>query len=174
MEIWSAARGQALMPCRTDIELSRLKDILPQIAMLSVVSPTFVDVRLAGSAYRDIFGFEPTAHNLIEVTPPEIRRLRGYRFYTAATHPCGGLAILDQPYRESVSDRVEFLALPLETDTPEQPRKLICAIDSILGRRWTKQDADPSIGGPAEIFQFVDIGAGVPDSIDPPDDFTVE
>ena len=173
LDIWSDARGHNLMPHRSDIEAAALKTILPQIAIVVVGPPGANNIKLAGTAYRDIFGFEPTSRSLINVTPPEIRRLRAYRFHMGATHPCGGLAILSHAYANGASDRLEFLALPLEADVPGDPRMMICAIESILGRRWRNDTSDEIIGGPAESFRFVDIGAGIPANLEPPVDFAL-
>jgi hypothetical protein len=173
LEIWKAARGEKLMPRRSGIDPAKLRAIMPQIAVVAVSSPGTMDIRLAGTAYRDIFGFEPTSKNLIVLTPADMRRQRAYRFYMGVTQPCAGRAVLSFDYSHGASDRFEFLALPLEAASLELPRLMICAIESIMGRRWRNEASEEVIAGPAESFDFIDIGAGLPASDQPPADFAI-
>jgi hypothetical protein len=172
--IWAAARGDNILPRRADIDPGAFKAIMPQVAIVAVPAPGINEIRLAGTAYRDIFGFETTSQNLIDISVPEVRRVRAYRFWTGVTHPCAGWAVLSFPYAQGTSDRFEFLALPLEANAADQPRMMLCAIGSILGRQWKNERPAQAIAGPAETFSFVDIGAGVPPSLDPPVDFALE
>jgi hypothetical protein len=173
LEIWTAAREDKLMPRRSDIDPGKLRAIMPQIAVVAVSSPGTVGIRLAGTAYRDIFGFEPTSKNLIALTPANMRRVRAYRFHMGVTQPCAGRTVLSFDYSHGASDRFEFLALPLEAASAELPRMMICAIESLLGRRWRNETSEEVIAGPAESFEFIDIGAGIPASDQPPADFTI-
>jgi hypothetical protein len=50
---------------------------------------------------------------------------------------------------------------------------MICAIESIMGRRWRNEASEEVIAGPAESFDFIDIGAGLPASDQPPADFAI-
>lgn len=173
LEIWATARGDAVMPRRSDIHAGLLKAIMPQVAIIAIPAPGITEIRLAGTAYRDIFGFETTSQNLIDITLPEVRRVRAYRFWTGVTWPCAGWAILSFPYSQGTSDRFEFLALPLNANAPDQPRMMLCAIGSVLGRQWKNERQAQAIAGPAERFGFADIGAGVPPSPNPPANFAI-
>ncbi len=174
LKIWSAARADNILPRRADIDPGALKAIMPQVAIVAIPAPGLNEIRLAGTAYRDIFGFETTSQNLTDISLPEVRRVRAYRFWTGVTWPCAGWAFLSFPYAHGTSDRFEFLSLPLDANVPDQPRMTLCAIGSLLGRQWKNDRPAQAIVGAADTFSFVDIGAGVPPSLDPPADFVAE
>ena len=167
-DAWIVTRGPSLLPRRSAIDIRAFRGILPNIAMLEVRNPDLVLVRLAGTAYRDIFGFEPTWENLLDITPASIRRLRSYRYHMGVSQPCGAVAELSFAYSTEATDAFEFLSLPLAPDLPGQAPLVICAIESLLGRRWKRRESAQVVGGPADNFRFLDIGAGVPQSAEPP------
>jgi len=61
--------------------------------------------------------------------------------------------------------------LPLAAAGPGEPPLLLVAMASLLGRRWENTVVPHIAGNPGDFSRFVDIGAGVPASLDPPADF---
>ena len=165
--IWQAARAARMVPDLAGLAPAALKDILPYIALFERTDPSVVMIRLAGTAYRDIFGFEPTGRNLIELTPPPFRRHRAF-FFEAANHcVCGALLELSVTFPTGIPGQYEVMMLPVD-DAGIQ--KFLVAIAATHGQQW--QNGPPNlIVNPPLAFQFVDVGAGTPSSDVPPDDF---
>lgn len=161
------------MPRHADIDPTGLGAILPQVSILEIGTPDLMVFRLAGTGHRDIFGFELTGQNIIDISPDNLRRRRSYRMYSVATQPCGYHLEIGLPYSRGITDTFESLALPLEADVPGRPCMLIAVIESILGRQWQNRAAPAVIDATSDFFDYVDIGAGIPRSKDPPDDFPV-
>jgi len=168
LEAWLAARGDRLLPRRADLDPVMLKSIMPNISIFEIREPGVVMVRLAGTHYREIFGFEPTGRNLIDLTPEQFRRVRAYRLRLAANWPCAGRGEINVRFGSQTFDTFEFLTLPLDADST---RMLISATASVSGRRWQNAPSRDLIEASSEDSQYVDIGAGLPPAWDPPDDF---
>ena len=170
LDAWLAWRGTHLLPHHDDIDPIGIGAILPQISILEVSTPDLMQFRLAGTGHRDIFGFELTGQNVLDITPPKLRGQRSHRLWAAATQPCGYHLEIRLTYSHGIADTFESLALPLEASTPEQPCMLIAAIESVVGRHWQNGPAPAIIDASADFFHFVDIGAGTPQSMEPPAD----
>jgi hypothetical protein len=127
-------------------------------------------MRLAGSGLRDIFGFDPTGGNLVELIAPEYRLRRAYRLHVPATLPCGYLGESQFTYADGVADWFESLGLPLQPAAENGHCLIIFTLESLYGRRWQKK-AGSVIDNPQNVFRFIDIGTGKPPPIDPPGDF---
>jgi hypothetical protein len=173
LERWLAWRGDRLMPQRSDVDPLQLKSILPHIVIVEIRAQDLAIVRLAGTAYREMFGLELTGRNIIDLASGEERRIGAYRNFSAAAWPCGRHAELSYMYSKGLADTFEFLSLPMEADRPGEPRMLINAMQSVLGRRWLNEPVLSIAGEPGDFTRYLDIGAGVPPSLDPPDDFIV-
>jgi hypothetical protein len=172
-EAWHAWRSESLLPKHTDVDPNELKSVLPQIGILEIRARDSAVFRLAGSGLRDIVGLDLTGRDTIALSPPRYRRQRAYRLYTPVVWPCAYHGESRYTYSTDSTDVCESVGLPLEPDSPEIHGMIIFALDSILGRRWRNVPA-PLIDTTSDVFRFVDIGAGIPASIDPPDDFLAD
>ena len=171
LETWLAWRVARCLPQRSDIDPADLRLVLPYIIIVEIRAPDQAIVRLAGTAYREMFGLELTGQNLNDLVSGEARRIGAYRNYAAATWPCGRHAEVSYTYSKGAADTFEFLSLPLEAERPEEPPVLISAMQSILGRRWQNERVQSVAGQPGDFSRYVDIGRGVPLSLHPPTDF---
>lgn len=170
LDAWLAWRGGRLVPRRADIDPGAIKPILPAIGILEIRDRQTAIYRLAGSGLRDVFGFDATGGNSIDLISERHRLRRAYRTYMPATTPCGYHGLSEFLYAESVVDRFESIGLPLAPDSPGRPPFLIFTMESLLGRQW-KKDHGSVIENVNNDLRFFDIGAGVPSSVDPPADF---
>ena len=170
LEVWLAWRGDRLLPRHADLDPCDLRTVLPHISVAEIHGPAATIVRLAGTVYRDTLGFELTGLNMVDLSPEADRGIRAYRAWVAATQPCGMHAENRFFYSSSAVDSFEFLTLPLAADGPGSPPMLICAMDSLSGRRWRNNAEISLVHAPYDYFAFLDIGAGVQPP-DPPADF---
>ena len=168
VEAWQTWRGERLMPAHSDVDPGALKWILARIGLIEVRGGDVATYRVAGSALRDTVGFDPTGRNLVELSPPEQRPRRAYRLAQLVARPCGYVAELNFAYSTGVTDMFESVALPLSSDQPETRGFVLFAMESILGRRWQNDTGRFTMDVDTEIFDFLDIGAGVPESTEPP------
>ncbi|MEI9987514.1 MAG: PAS domain-containing protein [Aliidongia sp.] len=91
---WLSRRGGLFMPRRRDIDPSEIRNLLPSICVIEVVSPEAAVFRLAGTAHRETMGFEPTGRNIVDLVETEHRPIRAWRFWQSATQPCGQKAVI--------------------------------------------------------------------------------
>ena len=145
----------------------RIEDIaplLPYVSVLEVLSTEVATFRLAGTALCEAMGIEMTGLNYFDFTTLEERGLRSARVNRLVGQPAGSYFVLPIPFRSGRLVPTEFLSLPVRPNDPAAPMQLFAL---------TKPMEDLHLEGPvaasnqipvAESFQFIDIGAGVPDS----------
>jgi PAS domain len=172
-EHWSEIRGDALVPPRAAIDPARLRSILPYLQIVEVVRPSLIRCKLSGTALRDLFGFELTGRNMIDLTPPDQRRRRGWRYSVGALQPCGCLFGGKLRFLSGALAPYLGLVLPLRPSQKDGSMLAISAIALIRGQGWINDRSEPALNL-AEYVSFLDIGAGVPDRTDPPDDWVME
>ena len=163
---WLSRRGGLFMPRRRDIDPSEIRGLLPSICLIEVVSPETAVFRLAGTAHRETMGFEPTGRNIVDLVETAHRPIRAWRFWNSATQPCGQSAVIRARFSSGLEDEIEFVLLPVHVDDP-RARPLLCGVmASVGGRHWLNTKSAEQIAAPHR-FRFLDIGAGVPDCVQP-------
>jgi hypothetical protein len=163
---WLSRRGGLFMPRRRDIDPSEIRNLLPSICVIEVVSPEAAVFRLAGTAHRETMGFEPTGRNIVDLVETEHRPIRAWRFWQSATQPCGQRAVIKARFGSGIEDEIEFLLLPVHVDDPRQRPLLFGIIASLKGRQWLNSSNAEQIAAPTR-FSFLDLGAGIPDCVVP-------
>ncbi|HVJ51911.1 MAG TPA: PAS domain-containing protein [Aliidongia sp.] len=169
---WDGLRGDRIRPERREIDPGAIKSILPFIYILEAASHGEVRFRLAGTALRDLFGFELSGRNHIELAPPAHRRLRSYRMWTHMHHPCGACYSRRVPFSTGIREFCHGILLPLASDHADGPPLAIAIEVPEAGPRWLNPAASALLQA-VEDFAYFDIGAGVPDKAEPPDDWDV-
>jgi hypothetical protein len=167
---WDGLRGGSVLPRRTEIDPAAFIAILPWVAIVEVRDPDTMIYRLCGTALRDIMGIEATGLNMLDLAPPEGRLQRSYRNWVAATRPCATAYEMNLTYPSGAMYAHEGISLPVAAEQPGAPALLLRAFAPIPGVIWYSRREMPRAAGEYD-FRFVDIGAGIPYSIDPPDDF---
>jgi hypothetical protein len=64
----------------------------------------------------------------------------------------------------------EGMLLPMAPDRAGSPPLLIGSLSPLKGGHWLNQDAMPRFGATLALA-FFDVGAGIPDTTDPPEDY---
>jgi len=169
-EYWLSLRGERLRPRNGEIDPAALARHLPHVALFEVRAPGLTVCRLAGTSIRLSLGFELTGKNVVHLYGPELHRAAGYRFWSMGNHPCG--AVFEMPLRFSTGAEAphELVILPLEPDRPEGAPLLLVGAAAFAAVNWENKAMLPQLQA-SPGFRFVDIGAGIPASTLPPDDF---
>jgi hypothetical protein len=119
---------------------------------------------------RELLGFELTGKNYLDLTPPAQRRTRSWRTWAGACQPCCTSYAGTLLNSTHATETYHGISLPLLPDRPGDPMQLIAVLSFTAGRRWYSSAPEPVIGL-SEDFGFIDLGHGVPGSLEPPDDW---
>ncbi len=87
--------------------------------------------------------------------------------------PCGCLYDGNLRFLSGALALYGGIGLPLLPDQPGGPPLVVSAIDLVKHRGWINERQIPGLSLPDRLT-FLDIGAGVPEHIDPPDDWTMD
>jgi hypothetical protein len=169
---WHRIRGDALLPRRAGLDPLELKNILPQLQIVEVQAPGVLRCKLVGTGLCDLFGFDYTGHNLIDLAPPEQRLVRSWRHWSSVQLPCGHLFGGRVRFPTGARARFRGVGLPLLPDREGAPRLLVSVIAVIADRGWINVQQRRVLTLPEE-FAFLDIGAGMPERDTPPADWVI-
>jgi|HubBroStandDraft_1064217.scaffolds.fasta_scaffold01674_11 hypothetical protein len=170
---WNEIRERALVPYRSRLDPLRLLAILPRIQIVELQSHGVIRCTLAGTGLRDLFGFDLTGHNMIQLTPPAGRATRSYRHWAAVAQPCGSVFAAAIRFPSGARAPVGGVALPLLPDREGGSPLVVLAIALVADRGWINERRPGFLGLPAR-YAFIDIGAGIPDRVDPPDEWAMD
>ncbi|HUJ96644.1 MAG TPA: PAS domain-containing protein [Stellaceae bacterium] len=157
-----------LLPKRSAVELEDVKGLLGRVILFELISGDEILVKVAGSQIREHSNFEATGRNLRDVTPREQWPVRRWRMNAAATLPCGAWMVsIDTRTNSGEAVTFETVTLPIEADGPEKPRLLMSNV-AVLGGIYEPPAKDrPQLAWLPDEFRFLDLGAGVPNRIEP-------
>jgi hypothetical protein len=166
---WQGWRGPGrLLPKRSAVELGDIKQLLGRVILLELVSDGEILVRVAGSALRQHTDFEATGKNLRDLTPAEQWRVRLWRTRAAASRPCGARMInIGERTPGGEGAAFETVTLPIEPDDAQKPPLLMSNIAILPGKYTPPAKVRSQDALLPDQFAFLDLGAGVPDRIEP-------
>jgi hypothetical protein len=167
VDYWQGLRAVRLLPRRSEIDPTRMVPILSALHILEAHAPDDVRFRLVGTNHVRLLGFEPTGKNLIELTPIEQRLTRAWRLWSLVERPCAAWLAIPVAFASGRHGLAQSIMLPLEPDRDGAPRQLISVTTLSDPEGWGGPLKEPMVGLSVE-FAFLDIGAGVPDGIEPP------
>lgn len=158
---WTRWRGDKLLPARSDMNLSDIKDLLPLITLQEWVSRYDVRFKVVGTMVRDLLGYELTGANYIDIAPPEHREIRAERIEILVSRPCGTLFTYTHRMPSGLLVQAETLSFPIDPDQPGKPRMILThtAATGDLTAHPPGRDAPLAV---MEDHWFIDIGAGAP------------
>ncbi|NQV60402.1 MAG: PAS domain-containing protein, partial [Alphaproteobacteria bacterium] len=161
---WQGWRGAELVPTRADVRIPEIVRLLPFVSVLEIISPEVANFRLFGTALYDALGVDLTGLNYFDMTKPEKRDLRIQRTCQLSAHPCGSHYLHSIAYKSGRTVPTEVLSLPVRPNDPSSgPQQFSIAIP-MEDIRMAGTAVEPKRLPVSESFQFVDIGAGVPDA----------
>jgi hypothetical protein len=167
-EQWQRWRGDRLLPRRVELDLSSIRRLLGSVMLFELHSEDVALVKVAGTALREHYGYELTGKNYVELAPPARRATRCFRMWQSVVRPCGSRLIREHKVPSGRVTHAEVVTLPLEADRNDAPRLLLTHVAPFTVLYEGGGQAQlPGTFDIAEDFVFLDIGAGVPDSIVP-------
>ena len=173
VDYWEGLRAGNLLPRRGDVDPARMVPILSRIYILEAHAPNDIRFRLVGTDNVRLLGFEPTGQNLVDLTPVAERNLRAWRIWTLAAWPCAAWFTRAVASASGRTDIAHTVMLPLDPDRAGAPRQLI-AVTALGDMEGKESRLSAPLMGPPLDFAFLDIGAGAPDSIQPPADWVAD
>lgn len=130
------------------------------MAELDLTTKT-MPIRLAGSAIRDLVGFELTGKNFLDFDS-EQNKEPGWRHRVAYhDHPCGRYEVLDVRYSSRLYRECALTILPLLGSKGE--RLIFVFVERIEPTMPHHDEGTATITEPVKTAMHIDIGAGVPD-----------
>jgi hypothetical protein len=156
------------LPKRSAAELGDIRPLLGRVVLVELAGGDDIRIKVAGNQLRDHLDFEATGRSFAEITPPEHWPLRRWRLTQMATRPCGSCMINhDTQTRGGEGVTFETVTLPLEPDGPGKPRLLISNVAVVGGIYEPPIKGRPQLFRLSSEFRFLDLGAGIPDRIEP-------
>ena len=162
LKAWQRWRGGDIMPRRSQIKTNDLPDLMRGMMLLEALAPDRFIFRFSGSLYQDIYGFDFTGMNYLEITEASVRELRSRRLWSLVEQPAG--AAWTTP---SVGGQ-DFIGIsvPIAPDEPDTVLKImqvVVPIMSVSGLAAERRRRRQSHVEFSDQFRYLDIGAGKPD-----------
>ncbi len=151
------------MPLRSQIKTNDLPDLMRGMMLLEAQAPDSFIFRFSGSLYQDIYGFDFTGMNYLEITDISVRGLRSRRLWSLVEQPAG--AVWTTPSVEG-QDFVG-VSVPIAPDEPDTVLKIMQVVVPVLGVQGLAAERKRRRQSHVEFsdqFRYIDIGAGKPDS----------
>jgi len=159
---WDDWRGDELLPRRSDIDLAGIKDLLPGLLLLEARARDRFIFRLVGTLIDEALGVGVTGSNYLDFARPELRELRAERMVRQLAWPCGARMITRFVAVDGDALPLEVVALPMRSDADDRPRLLIAAVGGLDAQMIRDVSSTAPLEGGAEVYEYFDIGAGVP------------
>jgi hypothetical protein len=161
--VWNAWRGDALTPTRAQVKTGEVAGLMRSMMLIDVHAPEKMIFRYAGSIYQEVFGFEFTGLNYLDITEPEARPTRSKRLWDTAMQPAASVWTIPS------IEAVDFIGatVPISPDDPSDVMKLMQVIiplkdiATISAAEWRKKRTNVYF---SDRFRYIDIGAGKPDT----------
>ncbi len=160
---WQIWRGTKLVPHRADVRIEDISNLLHLISVIEIKGPETAKFRLAGTALCEAMGIELTGLNFYDFTTPEERGPRIARTQKVVEQPCGSHFVFPIAYRSGRTVQSEVLSFPVWPDDPAAPPQIFAMSMALEETGMEGPMAEPNRLPLVDGFQFVDIGAGVPD-----------
>jgi hypothetical protein len=142
---------------------AEIKDILPQVAIAEWIPPDELKYRLAGTGVVDRYGFDPTGRNVLELIDAAERSSMSQNLTRIMGTPCGARSVRQEAYDRDFQQLVEHVVLPL--DSGRNDKSILIAATGLL-KATDERLASGTLARiePPREFEFIDIGAGVPET----------
>jgi len=162
-EAWQRWRGNDLVPRRSSIHIEDIAKLLHLVSVIEIVSQDEARFRIAGTALCQSLNIELTGLNYFDFTTPEERGPRTARTHQLVDQPCGSHFVFPILYGTGRTVPTEILTFPVWPDDHSAPRQLFAIAMPLEDVRLEGPAETPDQLPLPEGFQFIDIGAGVPD-----------
>jgi len=166
---WEAWRGRDLVPPRAAVDLAGIKELLPGLMLLEVESRDSIVFRVVGTEIDRALGIGITGCNYLDFARPERRALRAERMARQVAWPCGARMVTRFMLPNGTGAPLEVVALPLRVTPDAVPRQVIAVVGGLEEELVRDGPSTAPLDGASDIYEYFDIGAGVPREPDPAD-----
>ncbi|MDX2223898.1 MAG: hypothetical protein SFV21_14200 [Rhodospirillaceae bacterium] len=132
--------------------------VQPRVALVDVVPPERMYVRLFATDRENTLGRNLTGENALDVYPPEIRHLLWRGAEAVVGRPCGWLTERIVTSAAGASTRFLSISLPLLTD----PDAAACLVNYTFPINRVEDKSDIALVNAVSPGRWIDLGAGVP------------
>lgn len=160
---WRALPRQGLVPDHANLSLRGFGKLLPDMALIDIVTgtPASSRVALVGERIRERMPFPVVGHDYFHYVPATMRATTELRLQTLVTQPCGLWQVMGIHYQQSLFKSLEVTAFPLSrANGPSQlmilavySRGQVCDVPADLAMVSLDR---------AHATAFLDVGAGQP------------
>jgi len=162
-DAWQRWRGDALVPKRSQVKPGDIPHLMSGSMLLDVLGPKTFIVRYAGSLYQDLYRFDFTGKNYIELTEPEYQDVRAKRLYGVVEQPAAAV------WMTPMVDTVDFVgaSVPILPDSPDQPGMIMQVLVHLRDLHHIQPSTIAQRHDDVHLsmrFRYLDIGAGLPDT----------
>lgn len=156
---WSSLPRRAFVPQLRDYLDSVEPELQPNVVIMDLMSPTDINIRLAGTAVVDTVG-EITNSDADQLYVQAVKTRALQQAWAAANHPCGYTVLRTYKTISGMRDIGRALLLPIETTSD---RKSVVIYNGIptFGNAKLKGDSVQTVIDYQEL-EWIDIGAGTP------------
>lgn len=160
---WRALPRQGLIPDHADLSLRGFGKLLPDMALIDIVTgtPASSRVALVGERIRERMPFPVVGHDYFHYVPAYMRATTELRLQTIVTQPCGLWQVLGIHYQQSLFKSLEITAFPLSCQHGPS-RLMILAVYSRGQICDVPVDLAMVSLDRASATAFLDVGAGQP------------
>jgi len=160
---WRALPRQGLIPDHADLSLRGFGKLLPDMALIDIVTgtPASSRVALVGERIRERMPFPVVGHDYFHYVPAYMRATTELRLQTIVTQPCGLWQVLGIHYQQSLFKSLEITAFPLSCQHGPS-RLMILAVYSRGQICDVPVDLAMVSLDRASATAFLDVGAGHP------------
>ena len=160
---WDRWRGEDVVPARSQIKLADMPHLMRGMMLIDAIAPDELVFRFSGSLYQDIYDYDFTGMNYLEITEPESREFRSARLWSIVSQPA--IAVWSTP--QILGTDFIGVSVPIAPDAPDQVFKIMQVLVPLSGVGHLARERIRRGQTHVEFsdrFQYLDIGAGKPDS----------
>ena len=115
-DYWFTLPRDGVLPLRSSFLPEKIPQLLPTLIIYEMVSPTYINFRLAGTAVRERMGIDPTGRNYLDYVAPERKVKAGQSFFAVVDQPCGMRVVSNHGMASGHKKFLEVLMLPMKND----------------------------------------------------------
>lgn len=151
------------LPLKSTIDPIALKSCLPHMVVMDCEIPAAPRYRLAGEAYIQLLGTNPTGRPYLDFVPQERRARASAAYVTCMLHGCGMLTRLITTNRYGREIACEVVNLPVCDDSnPSRPRYLYVTLVPLGDAGWEIDQGGFSKYREVRERVFINLGGGLP------------
>ncbi|UTW58194.1 hypothetical protein KFE96_15410 [Kordiimonas sp. SCSIO 12603] len=170
LSTWRKWAGNELLPLRKNVNLRDISQYLDCLLLLDVISYEEVRIRYFPSLYMDFLGADYTGQNYLDVTEAKLRELRAKRFMNIANKPCAAVwttqdvQLWTNRKQNTFQDYAIGISLPImaSEDGSKPMQVMTICVTPAMGQRPAFFEQPKHTVALANLHEYVDIGAGVP------------